>query len=143
MAEEKSPDSAKAQDKKEGKDSPTKENIILDALFTKGYYEEELVLPGGRTCVFRTRTTEMALDIVSRLEEKDIQTRGRYDKMQAVYTLAGSLITMGGKPLPGDFDKKVTIVKELPGPVTDMLVTELVKFDNFIVDIYTAKEAKN
>lgn len=118
-------------------------NIILDSLFTRGHYEEEVVLPGDRKCVLRTRSTAVAMDIISRLENADIKTAGKYNQMFSLYCLAGSLYVMGGKPLPDDFDKKIAIISDLPAPVTDMLVQKLSEFDKTVADTYTVDAVKN
>lgn len=134
---------AKPQPTDEPKSSVTKANIILDSLFTQGFYEEEVDLPGGRKCILRTRSTEAVLDIVSRLEAEKIGTAGKYNLRFSLYCLASSLRSMGGKPLPEEFDKKIGVISDLPGPVTEMLIQQLVKFDKAVTDVYTPEEAKN
>lgn len=133
----------KPQPSDKSKTSVTQTNIILDSLFTKGYYEEEIVLTGGRKCILRTRATKMSLDITSRLEDKDIKSAAKYNQMFSLYCLAGSLYSMGGKPLPDDFDKKVEVISELPAPITDMLVRKLIGFDKTVSGTYTIEEVKN
>lgn len=140
---EPAPQQAEKQQASKSKTSVTQANIILDSLFTKGHYEEEVILSGNRKCVFRTRSTKMSLDITGRLESDDIKTAGRYNQLFSLYCLAGSLCSMGGKPLPDDFDKKIGVISDLPSPVTEMLVQKLAEFDKTVSDVYTVAEVKN
>lgn len=118
-------------------------NVILDALFTRGVYEEEVDLPGGRKCVFATRTVNQAKEILSRLEQDNPTRLTRYNQLYGCYCLAASLRVFDGKPMPGSLEEKIKIIELWPGPLVYILINELGKFDDKVAGVYTPDEVKN
>lgn len=122
---------------------PAEANIILDAIFTRGIYEEEVVLPRGHKCVFATRTTKQAKEILSRLEEDNPTRMMRYNQLYSCYCLAASLKSFDGRVMPELFDEKIKVTELWAGPLVDILLGELVKFDDKVASAYTTEQAKN
>lgn len=124
-------------------DNPNKDNLILDALFTQGYYEEEVELPCGHKCVLRSRKTSDVTAISELLEKEKITSMGLYNQRLSIFSLAYSLRSLDGKQLPQEFETKMKILDGMAAPLADMLLVKLVEFDNNITKIYTPEEAKN
>jgi hypothetical protein len=122
---------------------PAEANIILDAIFTRGVYEEEVDLPRGHKCVFATRSTKQAKEILARLEGDNPTRMPRYNQLYGLYCLTASLGSMDGKMMPEPFDEKIKIIDQWAGPLADILIGELVKFDDKVAAAYTAEHAKN
>lgn len=118
---------------------------ILDSIFTKGFYEEEVELPRKHRCVFRTRTSKQAIDISARLEENDPgkMTKIRYNQLYSLYCLAASLVSFDNEVLPEKFEEKVVLIGEWAGPLIDFLLEKLTDFDQKVADAYTAEQVKN
>ena len=123
--------------------NPNEVVAILDSIFTKGYYEEEVLLPRGHKCVFRTRSAKQAKMIDGKLEADAAQTQKRYNNLHSVYCLASALMSFDGKEMPVEFDKKLLLVDEWATPLIDMLLIELGKFDDKIAAAYTLDNVKN
>lgn len=122
---------------------PAEANIILDAVFSKGVYEEEVELPRGHKCVFATRTTRQAKEILSRLEHDNPTRVVRYDQLYGVYCLAASLQSFDGGLMPKSFDEKISIIDVWSGPLVGILLDKLVMFDDKVAAAYTAEQVKN
>ena len=122
---------------------PAEANIILDAVFSKGVYEEEVELSRGHKCVFATRTTKQAKEILSRLERDNPARVVRYDQLYGCYCLAASLQSFDGGIMPKSFDEKIAIIDTWSGPLVGILLDKLVKFDDKVAGAYTAEQVKN
>lgn len=122
---------------------PAEANIILDAIFTRGVYEEEVDLPRGHKCVFATRSTKQAKEILARLEGDNPTKMPRYNQLYGLYCLTASLRSMDGRLMPELFDEKIKIIDLWAGPLADILIDELVKFDDKVAAAYTTEQAKN
>lgn len=122
---------------------PAEANIILDAVFSKGVYEEEVELPRGHKCVLATRTTRQAKEILSRLEHDNPTRVVRYDQLYGVYCLAASLQSFDGGLMPKSLDEKIAIIDVWSGPLVGILLDKLVKFDDKVAAAYTAEQVKN
>lgn len=122
---------------------PAEANIILDAIFTRGVYEQEVDLPRGHKCVFATRSTRQAKEILARLEEDNPTRMPRYNQLYGLYCLTASLRSMDGKMMPELFGEKLNIIDLWAGPLADILIDELVKFDDKVAAAYTTEQAKN
>ena len=118
---------------------------ILDSIFTKGFYEEEIELPRKHRCVFCTRTSGQAIEISERLEAGDPgkMTRVRYNQLYSLYCLCMSLVSFDGEVLPEKLDEKIDLVSKWAGPLTDLLLDKLTEFDRKVADAYTADQVKN
>lgn len=131
---------------KEGeKLSEAEVSAILDSIFTKGFYEEEIELPRKHRCVFCTRTSGQAIEISERLEAGDPgkMTRVRYNQLYSLYCLSMSLVSFDGEALPEKLEEKVGVVSNWAGPLTDLLLDKLTEFDKKVADAYTADQVKN
>lgn len=123
---------------------PENADLILDALFSDpGYYEEEVTLPGGRKCVFRTRSTKDAVIRNELLDKAEIRTSARYQHLLLIHYLAASLVRVDKEIMPDDYEKKLEVINRLPAPVADILLVELGKFDEKITAVYTPEQVKN
>ena len=122
---------------------PAEANIILDAIFTRGVYEAEVELPKGHKCVFATRTTKLAKEILAKLEQDNPTRMPRYNQLYGAYCLAASLRSFDGKALPESFEERIKILDLWAGPLADILIDELVKFDDKVAAAYTTEQSKN
>lgn len=122
---------------------PAEANIILDAIFTRGVYEEEVELPRGHKCVFATRSTKQAKEILSKVEQDNPRSNSRYNQLYGLYCLTASLRSMDGKTMPVLFDEKTAIIDLWSGTLADCLLEKLVEFDDKVAAAYTTEQAKN
>jgi len=67
----------------------------------------------------------------------------RYNQLYGAYCLAASLRSFDGKALPEEFNERVKILDLWAGPLAEILIDELVKFDNKVEAAYTTEQAKN
>lgn len=117
--------------------------IILDSIFNKGFYEEEMTLPSNHKCVLRTRSAKQGRVIAERMEADSIKTQQRYDQVYGTYCLGAALCSLDGKNMPDDFDKKLAFIDTWSLPLIDILIKSLVEFDKKVTDAYTLDNAKN
>lgn len=122
---------------------PAESNAILDAIFTRGVFEEEVELPRGHKCVFVTRTSKQAKDILARLESDNPATRGRYNQLYGGYCLAASLRSLDSSVMPDSFDERVALLDQWAGPLLVVLLQELVKFDDKVAAATGVEQVKN
>lgn len=132
---------------KRGKVSPGEAEVtaILDSIFTKGFYEEEIPLIKNHGCVLRTRTSDQAIDISARLERDDSgkMSRIRYNQLYSLYCLTTSLVSFDNEALPEKLEEKVRLVGSWAGPLVDFLLVKLSEFDDKVAAAYTAEQTKN
>lgn len=113
---------------------------IYDGVLTKGYYEEYVRLRGNQRAVFRTRMYDDHLRLQTILEMQKPQLAISQDELITRYNLAASLYEWNGQALKhgsdDDFDKVMTLVKKLPGPLFTVLSRELSKFDAKVMAVF-------
>ena len=139
--EEPSPQEGKTEG--QSKIDPAEANIILDAIFTRGVYEEEASLLKGHKCVFATRSVKLAKEILARLEQDNPTRMSRYNQLYGAYCLAASLKSFDNKILPESFEDRIKITDLWAGPLVDILIGELIKFDDKVAMAYTVEQVKN
>lgn len=113
---------------------------IFDAVLEKGFYEEYVNIRGQRA-VFRTRTYEDQLRLQTVLEAAAPRLQGTLDDIVARYNLAASLYEWRGKIIKHDndedFEKILTMLRRMPGPLISLLTEALYKFDAKIMVIFS------
>ena len=57
--------------------------------------------------------------------------------------MAASLRSFDGKALPESFEERIKILDLWAGPLADILIDELVKFDDKVAAAYTTEQSKN
>lgn len=120
---------------------------IYDGVLSKGYYEEYVTLTKTVRAVFRTRLYEDLLRIQTELEMAKPTLAITQDELITRFNLAASLYEWQGKKIPHetdeDFSAALRLVRRLPGPVFSLLATELMKFDNKIMTVFSEGAAAN
>lgn len=120
---------------------------IYDAVMTKGFYEEYVSLGRGHKATFKTRAYEDALRLQTALEMQKPQLVITQDELVTRFNMAASLSEWQGKALPhetdADFEAALKLIRKLPGPVYSMLATELVKFDQKVMTVFSEGAAEN
>jgi hypothetical protein len=106
---------------------------IYDTVATKGVYEESIKIRNG-VIVFRTRSYDDHLRLVSIVELSKPVTPAAYAEMVNRYNLAASLVSWQGQKFPATdtddiFEENLKKIRKLPGPVITLLMRELFKFD--------------
>jgi len=132
------------------KDAGVSQNVataIYDAVLTKGFYEEYVRLGKTGRAVFRTRMYEDALRLQTALERERPQLAMNQDDLITRYNLAASLSEWRGTVIPhntdADFDAALTLVRRLPAPLFSLLATELAKFDQKTLVVFSEGAAEN
>lgn len=120
---------------------------IYDAVASKGYYEETIKVRNGRA-VFRTRTYDDHLRIITMLELNKPTLTQSYAELVNRYNLTASLMAWNtanfGSPENDDaFEAKLAKIRKLPGPVVTLLVRELSKFDTKINLVFADGSLEN
>lgn len=120
---------------------------IYDAVLGKGYYEEYVRLGKSGRAVFRTRLYEDSLRIQTALEFQKPQLVITQDELITRYNMAASLYEWQGKVIPHktdkDFENALTTVRQLPGPVYNLLALALSKFDQKVMTVFSEGAAEN
>lgn len=120
---------------------------IYDAVMTRGHYEEYVSLGRGGKATFKTRAYEDALRVQTALEMQKPQLVITQDELVTRFNLAASLSEWQGKAVPHetdqDFENALKLIRKMPGPVFSMLATELVKFDQKTMLVFSEGAAEN
>jgi hypothetical protein len=120
---------------------------IYDAVASKGFYEETIKVRNGRA-VFRTRTYDDHLRIITMLELNKPTLTQSYAELVNRYNLTASLMSWNttnfGSPENDEaFEAKLAKIRKLPGPVVTLLVRELAKFDKKINLVFADGSLEN
>lgn len=120
---------------------------VVDAVLSKGYYEEYVFLLGKRA-TFRTRVYEDSLRLQTDLERNaHLQLRISQSELISRHNLAASLYEWRGEPVSHEgknaeerdaaFNKIMDWIARMPTPVVQMLYESLAKFDQRISVIFS------
>lgn len=116
-----------------------KANKIIDAILSKGYYEETYKLTSKTSVTFRTRSFDHQERVQKAIEHDNPQFMGTLSLMMTKYNLAASLAKLGNKQFDpneeGNYPKAFAFISELPYMLFNVLVQKLTKFDRLVLTV--------
>ena len=128
---------------KEAKIDEKEALVIIDALVSKGYYEEFFHL-GTKKGTFRTRSYGATLRLQAELEFRRPQQQGVVDEIISRYNLASSLVEWNGNKYAHEtdeeFEKTLLSFKDLGAPLVSFMFNRLAKFDYKISVIFSDED---
>lgn len=124
----------------EAKISKDAANAIFDAVMSKDYYEE-YVMVGKQRAVLRTRLYEDHLRLQTALELQRPGLVLSQEDMITRYNLAASLYEWKGVDYKhdndDDFDAVLTLLRRMPSPVYSLLAQKLAEFDQKVMLVFS------
>jgi hypothetical protein len=113
---------------------------IIDAILSKGFYEENFKIL-GRKGVFRSRSYADQLRVNKAIELENPATAPAYNDLIIRHNLAASLVSWDGRTYPvsndDNIDDKLKMIESLPGPLMNFLSRELSKFDAKMMIVFS------
>lgn len=116
----------------------TKEQVveILDAMFTRGFFEKTYKMSGNIFVTFRTRKSEDQDRLLQRLEAESPQFPATVSNLVSKYNLAASLWRYKEQEFGAmEFKARYDYVSSLPDIVFRLLCVKLSKFDQMMLDV--------
>jgi hypothetical protein len=109
---------------------------ILDAMFTKGYFEKTYKLSGNIFVTFRTRRADDQDRLLQRIEAESPQFPATISNLVSKYNLAASLWTYKDESFEEmTFKLRYDYVSNLPDIVLRLLCVKLSRFDRMMLDV--------
>lgn len=116
-----------------------KANKIIDAILTKGYYEETYKITNKAAVTFRTRSFDHQERVQKAIENENPQFMGTVSLMMTKYNLAASLAKLGNTQFDpsedGNYTKAFAFISKLPYMLFNVLVQKLSKFDRLVLTV--------
>ena len=112
---------------------------IIDAILTKGFYEETYKLTSKVSVTFKTRSFDHQEKVQQIIERDSPQFMGTVSLIMTKYNLAASLSNLGKTQFEvnedGGYPKAFAFISKLPYMLYNVLIQKLSKFDRLVLSV--------
>ena len=104
---------------------------VFDEIIFSGEYVESYTIRNRFQVTFRTRTAEETMKIQKSIDSGSFNLISTVDQTRSLLTLESALTFYDGKDLNAmKPEQRSAFISKLPGPVINLLLNTLAKFDN-------------